>query len=155
MLLNATFPTTLIGPTAKIWKARSYIQRASRRRAFTRIVAQSVQISLEPSEREIQGSHRHEACRLHCAPEIREGLPALQKPDLRISEIAFEVGFQSLAIQSCFQEILRSHRQNIERINRETALRQMAVTTSPAPENLAKKCVVDLPRFRTHSDRSA
>ncbi len=82
---------------AKIWKARSYIQEHLDEELSLAIVARAVQISpnhLSEKFKEVTGVKFVDYV---ARQRFAKACLLLQKPDLRISEIAFEVGFQSLS----------------------------------------------------------
>lgn len=82
---------------AKIWKARSYIQDHLEEELSLRIVAKFVQISanhLSETFKEVTGVNFVEYI---ARRRFAKACLLLLDPDLRVSEIAFEVGFQSLS----------------------------------------------------------
>jgi AraC-like DNA-binding protein len=82
---------------AKIWKARSYIQDHLEEELSLAIVAKFVQISpnhLSEKFKEVTGMNFVEYI---ARRRFAKACLLLLDPDLKISEIAFEVGFQSLS----------------------------------------------------------
>ena len=82
---------------AKIWKARSYIQDHLEEELSLAIVAKFVQISpnhLSEKFKEVTGMNFVEYI---ARRRFAKACLLLPDPDLKISEIAFEVGFQSLS----------------------------------------------------------
>jgi len=82
---------------AKVWKARSYIQDHLEEELSLRIVAKFVQISpnhLSETFKEVTGVNFVEYI---ARRRFAKACLLLLDPDLKISEIAFEVGFQSLS----------------------------------------------------------
>ena len=94
---NFDAPTPDRAEPAKIWKARCYIQEHSEEELSLTTVARFVKISpnhLSEKFKEVTGVKFVDyIARLRFA----KACLLLQNPHLRISEIAFEVGFQSLS----------------------------------------------------------
>jgi AraC-like DNA-binding protein len=98
---------------AKIWKARCYIQEHSEEELSLPAVARFVKISpnhLSETFKQVTGVKFVDyIARLRFAKACLH----LQKPHQRISEIAFEVGFQSLSqFNRVFKNSPASHRRN-------------------------------------------
>jgi len=90
----------------QIWKARRFVEECSAEELSLGKVAQAVNISanyLSEKFKQVTGVNF-----VHYVARIRfeKARDLLEKTDLRISEIAFEVGFQSLSqFDRCFKKL--------------------------------------------------
>ena len=81
----------------EIWKTRKFIQEHSGEETFPESGGESRQHSSKLSERKIQADHGNEVCRVCGTYSLRKACGLLHDGKIRISEIAFAVGFQSLS----------------------------------------------------------
>jgi AraC-like DNA-binding protein len=96
-LLNLPLSNSDRAEPAKIWKARSYIQDHLEEELSLRIVAKFAQISpnhLSETFKEFTGVN---FVQYIARRRFAKACLLLLDPDLKVSEIAFEVGFQSLS----------------------------------------------------------
>lgn len=96
-LLNVLAQTSARAEPAKIWKARCYIEEHSDEKLSLTAVARFAKISpnhLSEKFKEVTGKNFVEYVALR---RFGKACALLQNRNLRVSEIAFEVGFQSLS----------------------------------------------------------